>query len=162
MRSRTTGIPGAFLHRTGLGYPHPFHRQGLIARLSQLLFQVEQTAGAVFGEARHRDVVHAAATCVGLHLFPCQFQRPVCVHVVDQTKPLVSFHPSHEGRLHAFRPHLRFGSRHPYRGGASLSRLFIPSGNYRGFCFLGVSITRSPPGSLRSPAFPASPLLWTL
>ena len=50
---------------------------------------------------------------------------------------LVSFHPSHEGRLHAFRPHLRFGSRHPYRGGASLSRLFIPSGNYRGFCFLG-------------------------
>src|SRR5690606_1983293 len=91
-------------------------------------------AGAVFGEARYRDVGHATATCVGLHLFPSQLQGSRRIDLVDEAKPLVSFQPSREGHQHALCPHPRFRSHHV---DGRFSCLFIPGGNCRRFGFLG-------------------------
>lgn len=55
-------------------------------RSLELLFEGEQPAWAVFGEALHRDAVHAAATCVGPHFFPSRLQGLRRIDFVDEAE----------------------------------------------------------------------------
>jgi len=142
----------ALLVRAGLRNPDPFHRLGLIARRAQLLFQVEQTARAVFGEACHRDTVHAAATCVGPHLCPSQLQRPVRIDFVHEAEPLFPFTPL--AGLSACAPSTPRVPLPP--DGGRVSSLFSPRGALSEVGFpLACSWRVHLPGSLAPRRYPA-------
>jgi hypothetical protein len=61
-----------------------------------MLIHGEQPALAVFPEAIHRDAIHAACPCVGLHFFPSELKHVRPGDFVDQAEPLLPFQPSFE------------------------------------------------------------------
>jgi len=74
-----------------------------------MLLHGEQPNFAVFGEVSYADAIHAAAACVGLHLFPSQRQGGARIDLVYQTEPLAALNPSREGSEHLLAPDSAFG-----------------------------------------------------
>src|SRR5207248_1530154 len=147
------------LRRSRFGNVNATHRLRTILAGTQLIRQFPDAVRQLLLELRHRHPIGPWCAFLLCNLLKRSPQVPFRVHLVNQPKPFLSFHPREEGRQHANGPGARFD---PPPLGGNLSGL-LSQRHCRRFMFrlsghsTSISCVPSLPRS-----YPVSSLLRTL